>query len=96
MRITTAHIDNLTNWINQTKNLPLEPWKRVDGKPVAQIGHIMAYRQCGHWSVVQMTNTGGGQRDLRHGTAREVYEFLKGMQEGMMFDYHASRLEIKA
>lgn len=91
MRITTAHIENLTDWINREKGYPVTPSERIDGKFRANIHHIMAYRQNGHWSVVQIVNTGGGQRDLRHGTAREVYEFLKGMQEALMLNHYTSR-----
>jgi len=86
MRITTAHIENLTDWINQEKGFPLTAWKKEGHALVAQIGHIHAYRQSGHWSVVQIVTRGGGERDLRHGTAREVYEFLRGMQEAMILD----------
>ena len=91
MRITTAHIENLTGWINQEKGLPLTAWRKEGHALVAQIGHIHAYRQNGHWSVVQIVTRGGGERDLRHGTAREVYEFLRGMQEAMMLDHITAR-----
>ena len=91
MRITTAHIENLTDWINAEKGYPRTKWETVDGKLVGQINHIHAYRQNGHWSVVQMVSTGGGERDLRHGTAREVFEFLRGMQEALMLNHFVSR-----
>lgn len=94
MRITTAQIENLTDWINHEKGYPLVYWDKdtpEGGRLTAQVNHIMAYRQNGHWSVVQVVNTGGGQRDLRHGTAREVYEFLLGMQAAMMLDHYTTR-----
>ena len=86
MRIKTSHIENLTDWINHEKGYPMVCWDRdtpESGKLTAQVNHIMAYRQNGHWSVVQIVTTGGGQRDLTHGTAREVYEFLRGIQAGL-------------
>ena len=94
MRITTAHIENLTDWINHEKGYPLICWVRDKSngdRLTAQIGHIHAYRQSGHWSVVQVVTKGGGERDLRHGTAREVYEFLRGMQEAIILDKMTER-----
>ena len=92
MRITTAHLENLTDWINHEKGYPLLTWNRDEsGKLGASVGHIMAYRQNGHWSVVQIVNNGGGQRDLTHGTARECYEFLRGMQAAILLDHTMTR-----
>lgn len=90
MRITTAHIDNLTDWVNFEKGYPREAYTRTGDKLTANAGHIRAYRSSGHWMVVQQC-AGGGERDLRIGTAREVYEFLLGMQEAIQLDHFAKR-----
>ena len=95
MRITTAHIDNLTDWVNFEKGYPREAYTRTGDKFTANVGHIRAYRSSGRWMVVQQC-AGGGERDLRVGTAREVYEFLLGMQEAIQLDHFAERYGVKA
>lgn len=99
MRITTAHIENLTDWVNVEKGYPREAYRHVARESgvnyEAQPNHIRAYRSSGHWMVVQQC-AGGGERDLRIGTAREVYEFLLGMQEAIMLDQMTARYEVKA
>ena len=94
MRITQAHIENLTDWVNAEKGYPRTKWEMVDGRLVGQINHICAYRSSGSWHVVQMVNHGGGEKDLRHGTAREVFEFLRGMQEAILLDQRVARYEV--
>jgi len=97
MRITTAHLENLTDWVNAEKGYPREAYQRNEsGKLAAQVGHIMARRWSGSWHIEQMVNEGGGVRDLRSGTARECYEFLRGMQEAIQLDHFAERYGVKA
>lgn len=98
MRITQAHIENLTDWINVEKGYPREAYRWIESAPnpprfEAQPNHIRAYRSSGHWMVVQQC-AGGGERDLRIGTAREVYEFLRGMQEAILLDQRVARYEV--
>jgi len=92
MRITTAHLENLTDWINSEKGYPLTAYERdADGILHAQQLHIIIRRYSGRCHVEQIVNAGGGVRDLNHGTARECYEFLRGMQEAIMLDQRAER-----
>jgi len=92
MRITQAHIENLTDFINHEKGYPLTAYERdADGILNAQPLHIMVRRYSGRCHVEQIVNAGGGVRDLYHGTAREVYEFLRGMQEAVMLDRMVDR-----
>ena len=93
MRITQAHLENLTDWINHEKGYPLKAWvKDEDGNFKAQILHIYVLRMSGSWHVNQMVTTGGGVRCLNSGTAREVYEFLRGMQEAIYLDDFQKRI----
>lgn len=97
MRITQAHLENLTEWLNHEKGYPAVAWIRdEDGHHQAQPLHVYVQRSCGGWSVLQMVNTGGGVRCLNSGTAREVYEFLRGMQEALFLDNFQERLEARA
>jgi len=87
MRITTAHLENLTDWINDEKGYPLTAYERdAEGILHAQALHIMARRYSGRWHVEQIVTAGGGVRCLNSGSAREVYEFLRGMQEAIFLD----------
>ena len=86
MRITRAHLENLTEWLNDEKGYPAQAWIRDENGHSAQVLHIYVERSSGSWHVNQMVNTGGGVRCIRIGTAREVYEFLRGMQEAVFLD----------
>jgi hypothetical protein len=92
MRITQAHLKNLTEWLNDEKGYPAQAWIRDENGHSAQILHIYVQRCSGSWHVNQMVNTGGGVRCLRSGTAREVYEFLRGMQEAVFLDDFKKRI----
>lgn len=91
MRITTAHLENLTDWINHEKGYPLTASTRTGDVFKANAGHIQVVRYSGRCHVEQIVNSGGGVRDLAHGTAREVYEFLRGMQAAIMLDEMTAR-----
>ena len=86
MRITRAHLENLTEWLNDEKGYPAQAWIRDENGHSAQVLHIYVQRCSGSWHVNQMVNTGGGVRCIRTGTAREIYEFLRGMQEAVFLD----------
>ena len=91
MRITQSHIENLVEWINHEKGYQLTSYEMEDGRWTAQVANIHAYRSSGYWNVVQIVNTGGGERTLTRGTAREVYEFLHGMQVAIRLDSMVGR-----
>lgn len=86
MRIRQAHLENLTEWLNDEKGYPAQAWIRDENGHSAQVLHIYVQRCSGSWHVNQMVSTGGGVRCIRTGTAREVYEFLRGMQEAVFLD----------
>lgn len=92
MRITRAHLENLTEWLNDEKGYPTQAWIKKDGNHQSQPLHVYPHRSCGGWSVLQIVNTGGGVRCLNSGTAREVYEFLRGMQEAVFLDDFQKRI----
>ena len=97
MRITQAHLENLTDWINHEKGYPAQAWVRdEEGHHQAQPLHVYVQRSSGSWHVNQMVNTGGGVRTLNIGSAREVYEFLRGMQEAVFLDDFKKRITGKA
>ena len=92
MRITQGHLENLTEWLNHEKGYPAQAWIKADGTFTFQVLHIYVQRSSGSWHVNQVVNTGGGVRCLRSGTAREVYEFLRGMQEAVFLDDFQKRI----
>ncbi len=92
MRITQAHLENLTEWLNHEKSYPAQAWIKEDGQFQAQVLHIYVQRASGSFHVNQMVNTGGGVRCLNSGTAREIYEFLRGMQEAVFLDDFQKRI----
>ena len=91
MRITTAHLENLTDWINFEKGYPLKAYTRTGDVFKDNAGHIKVLRYNGRCHVEQIVNSGGGVRDLAHGTTREVYEFLRGMQAAILLDEMTAR-----
>lgn len=92
MRITQAHLENLTEWLNHEKGYPAQAWVYDENGHNAQVLHIYVLRHSGSWHVYQMVNRGGGVRCLNSGTAREVYEFLRGMQEAVFLDDFQKRI----
>jgi len=97
MRITTAHLENLTDWINHEKGYPEQTWvTQDDGTIRSQVLNIHPQRSSGLWHVNQIVNTGGGVRCLNSGSAREVYEFLRGMQEAIFLDDFERRIAKRA
>jgi len=89
-RITNKDLAAVVGRINRTMGAPAEPYRRVDGRTVANIGNYHISGAYGGVSLHRMVNEGGGVQDVfcsGHGTKRELYEkmhaFLAGIEAEM-------------
>lgn len=87
MRITEKYLQATCDRINRVLDQPLEPYARIDGNLVANIGCYHLDHAYGRVALYQMDNDGGGVRDIfgGHLTKRDLYErmhaFIKGLEE---------------
>ena len=86
-RITNKDLEAVVGRINRAMGAPAEPYRRVDGRTVANIGNYHISGAYGGVSLHRMVNAGGGVQDVfssGHGTKRELYEkmhaFLAGIE----------------
>ena len=89
-RITDKHLQALADRINRVLGTPLQPWTRVDGRNVANIGNFHVYHAYGGVNLHQMANESGGVTtpiSMGTRTKRELYEqmhaYLSGLEVGM-------------
>lgn len=87
MRITQKDLQATCDRINRMLDQPLEPYVRIEGKLVANIGCYHLDHAYGGVALYQMDNNVGGVRDIfgGHLTKRDLYErmhaFIKGLEE---------------
>ena len=87
MRITEKDLQATCARINRMLDKPLEPYARIDGNLVANIGCYHLDHAYGRVALHQMDNNVGGVRDIfgGHLTKRDLYErmhaFIKGLEE---------------
>ena len=87
MRITEKDLQATCDRINRMLDQPHEPYARIEGKFVANIGCYHLSHAYGGVALHQMASEGGGVRDILGGhlTKRELYErmhaFIKGLEE---------------
>lgn len=87
MRLTQKDLQATCDCINRTMDTPFEPYARIEGKMVANIGCYHLNHAYGGVALYQMVNDGGGVRDIfgGHLTKRDLYErmhaFIKGLEE---------------
>ena len=66
-RITQRHLEAVRDRINTLAGTPAVPYKRIDGRNVAQVGCYVLDGAYGGWKLAQIVNDMGGQRDITHG-----------------------------
>jgi len=86
MRINKSDLTATINRLNRETNNPETPWKRVEGRNVAQIGNYHLSESCGGYCLHQMASEGGGVHDtLRcgHVPKRELYNLMHAYLRGI-------------
>lgn len=84
-RITIKHLRHVVALLNDAAGAAREPYTRDDeGRFRANVGTFTIDRAYGGFRLERIVTEGGGARDISpRGTAREVYEFINGMLEGI-------------
>ena len=86
MRITEKDLQATCDRINRIMATPHEPYARIEGKLVANVGCYHLNHAYGGVALYQMDNECGGVRDIfgGHLTKRDLYErmhaFIKGLE----------------
>lgn len=87
MRITEKDLQAACDSINLMLDKPLEPYARVEGKLVVNVGCYHLDPAYGRVALYQMASEGGRVRDILDGhmPKRDLYErmqaFIKGIEE---------------
>jgi hypothetical protein len=99
MRVTRTRLQHLLDEVVKATARPAEPWRRVGGKNVANVGALhLDYNECyGGWDCVEIQNTSGGEDSLIGNTfagrgrlkAHEMETFLIGVLWGLKQDVGA-------
>lgn len=90
-RITRAHLDAKAQTINSMTKSPSEPYRTVDGKPVANKGNYHISGGYNGYCLHRMCNEGGGVSDVfdvGHVTARQLAGLMSAYTMGL---YDATR-----
>ena len=90
-RITRAHLEAKARTINIMRHAPLEPYRTVNGKAVANKGNYHISGAYGGYSLHRMSNESGGASDVLtngHTSARELAALMSAYTAGL---YDASR-----
>ena len=85
-RITIKHLRALADTLNRMTNSPSEPWGRVDGRNVANIGNYHISQAYGGFCVHRMANESGGVTtpiSYGHIPARDLYNRIHAYMNGL-------------
>lgn len=84
-RITKSNLNGAIELLNSMTNSPTEPYAKVEGKLVANVGNYHLSCAYGGYSLHHMANESGGVRDVfsrGHMPARELYELIHAYRRG--------------
>ncbi len=88
-RITEKRLESIVKRVNQLTGSPLEPYRFVDGKGVANVGNFHLFYAYGGVCLHRMVNESGGVSSLfscGHTTKRDLYgrinAFIYGLEIG--------------
>jgi hypothetical protein len=77
--ITLKNLQAVVDRINKATGSPMEPYTKVDGELIANIGnYYLSSAYCGY-ALYRMVNVGGGIMDISnsgHMTKRALYDML--------------------
>jgi hypothetical protein len=83
IRITEDDLAHMCDVLNDLTDNYSEPYRKVDGKLISNVGCYYTSKQLGGWRLEQMCPS-GGSRDISHrGTKREIYRFLRAYIDGI-------------
>lgn len=85
-RITEKNLQAVVDRINRTMATPMDSYKVVDGKHVAQVGNYHLSFAYGGVNLCQMVNEGGGCRNVfscGHVTKRDLYDRMQAYLSGI-------------
>ena len=86
MRTTLKQIEGLVERLNDVMARKHEPWTRENGRNKANIGNFHISQAYGGVSLHEMSNNGGGVRDVfgcGHIPKRDLYDRLHAMLVGI-------------
>ena len=84
-RITKSNLKGAIELLNSITNSPSEPYTKVEGKLVANVGNYHLSCAYGGYSLHRMVNESGGVSDVfsrGHMSARELYSLLHAYRRG--------------
>jgi len=84
--IKIKDLENMVSRLNDELNTPQNPWGEEGGKMVANVGCFHLSQAYGGVDLHQMSNTGGGVRDVffsGHVTKRKLFASIRGMLTGI-------------
>jgi hypothetical protein len=90
-RITRAHLEAKARTLNGMTKSPVEPYRTVDGKAVANVGNYHISGAYKGYCLHRMTTEGGGVSDVfntGHISARELAGLMSAYMVGL---YDATR-----
>lgn len=64
MRISKEQLQNSVNYLNLLTNNPVNTWEEDNGKMTSNIGNYYVHSAYGGVALYQITNDGGGVRDV--------------------------------
>ena len=85
-RITKGFLESRIESLNCLLKRPCDPWTRIDGKNVANIGNFHLSQAYGGFELHEMSNKGGGVHDTfrcGHVPARELFNRLTAFIAGI-------------
>jgi len=88
MKVTRKMLEAQVVFLNKNLNRPSEPWKRVDGKLVANLGnfHLGISSPGDGWtrySLHEMLTESGGVHSHFSGNNQDIWAFLEGVDAAM-------------
>jgi hypothetical protein len=86
MKITEKDLEAVVNRLNLVAKTPTESWKKVNGKNVSNEGNYHIGYEYGGYCLYQMTNDGGGVRNVLScgiTTKRELYHSMQAYISGI-------------
>lgn len=84
-RITQKMLDVRVELLNQATGNPLETYRQIDGRNVAQIGNYHISGAYGGFKLLQIVNEQGGCRDVLYSgyvSKRELYSLICAFHQG--------------
>ena len=81
-RITQANLEGSVLRLNKMTGSPETPYKRIDGRNIAQVGCFILDGAYGGWKLARITNSSGGQTNISEGgyiPKKDLYYQIHGI-----------------